>query len=209
MSISRFFPQKNSLCKAAAMFCVAAAMALTACAGGGDEEESTVSITREGKINSHIVESFDKNYYDKDELQQRILQEAASYNRAAGEGAVSVEKVIVENGFANVEMTYGKASDYADFNNRVFFIGTAKEAQEAGYDLNTVLSSVKDEYETVGKSDILAMEDVLILITDVKEPVTLNGKAVYISGNVVADKKLKTVYFDEESEELAYILYTD
>lgn len=209
MSLNRFFSQKNSFRKAAALFGIAGVMALTACAGSGPDEESTVSVTKEGKISSHIVESFDKTYYDKDELQQRILQEAASYNRAVGEGAVSVEKVTVEDGFANVEMTYEKASDYADFNNRVFFIGTPEEAREAGYDLNTVLSSVKDEYETVGMSDILAMEDVKILITDIKEPVTLNGKAAYISGNAAADKKLKTVYFDEESEELAYILYTD
>lgn len=206
MILSRFFPQKNSLYKVTVIMFAAGLTALTACSSA--EEGSMVSITKEGKIDSCIVESFDKSYYDKDELQQRILQEAASYNRAVGEGAVSVEKVSVENGFACVEMTYGKASDYAAFNNKVFFIGSAQEAKEEGYNLNIVLSSAKDEYETVGMSDILAMDGVRILITDVKEPVALNGRAAYISGNVAADKRLKTVYFDEESEELAYILYT-
>ena len=81
------------------------------------------------------------------------------------------------------------------------------EAGEDGYDLNRVLSSAKDLKETVGMSDILAMTEMRLLITDRKEPVTLSGKAAYISDNVTMDKKLKTAFFEEESGELAYILF--
>ena len=56
-------------------------------------------------------------------------------------------------------------------------------------------------------SDILAMTEMRLLITDRKEPVTLSGKAAYISDNVTMDKKLKTAFFEEESGELAYILF--
>lgn len=82
-----------------------------------------------------------------------------------------------------------------------------QKAGEDGYDLNRVLSSVKDDLETVGKSDIANMTDMRLLITDMREPVTLNGKAAYISANVTVDKKGKTVFFNEDSEELAYILF--
>lgn len=205
MILSRIFLQKHKIAKMAAFILTAGALTLTACSMG--EEESQVSVLKDGTVDSVIVEGFDKSYYDKDELQQMILEEVSTYNRNAGSGVISVEKVSVEDGEAKVRMTYACADDYAAFNDGIFFIGSVQEAQEAGYDLNKVLSSTTDNLATVGMSDMLAMKDVNILITDMKTQVVLNGKAAYISGNVTVDKKLKTVFFDETSEGLAYILY--
>lgn len=205
MILSRNFPHKLWLMKAAALFMAAGVLSLTACST--KEEESAVSILKDGTIDSRIVDSFEKSYYDQEELQLKILKEAAYYNREVDKDAVSVEKVAVEDGMVKVKMTYASASDYAAFNDGIFFAGSVGEAQEAGYDLNKVLLSVNDSLVTAGMSDILAMTDVRILITDTKDPVHLSGKAIYISGNVSVDEKLKTVTFDEESEELSYIIY--
>lgn len=207
MILSKKNSHKFNFSGTAVLLLAISTMTITACSM--KNEESAVSILKDGRIDSQIIENFEKPYYDQDELQQRILQEAASYNRMAGEGAISVEKVDADNGIIRVKMTYAKASDYAAFNNGVFFVGSIEEAREAGYDLNKVLSSTKDSLVTVGMSDILAMTDVQILITDMKEPVTLNGKAAYISNNVTVNEKLKTVIFDQESKELSYIIYTD
>lgn len=207
MILSKKNSHKFNFSKTAVLLLAISIMTITACSM--KNEESTVSILKDGRIDSQIIENFEKPYYDQDELQQRILQEVASYNRMAGEGAISVEKVDADNGIVRVKMTYAKASDYAAFNNGVFFVGSIEEAREAGYDLNKVLSSTKDSLVTVGMSDMLAMTDVQILITDMKEPVTLNGKAAYISNNVTVNEKLKTVIFDQESKELSYIIYTD
>ncbi|MGN0376931.1 MAG: hypothetical protein ACI4ED_04780 [Suilimivivens sp.] len=205
MILNRFLSQKHKITKAAVLVLITGAVALTACAG--EEEESFVSLLKDGSVDSTIVEDFDKAYYDKDELQKMILEEAASYNRSVGEGAISIDKISVADGVAKVKMIYAGADDYAAFNDMIFFVGTVQEAKEAGYDLNKVLSSATDRLATVGMSDMLAMEDVNILITDMKEPVILNGKALYISGNVTVDKKYKTVSFDESSEGLAYVIY--
>ena len=86
-------------------------------------------------------------------------------------------------------------------------MGPVSEAQKAGYDLNKVFISSSDQLVTAGMSDILEMSDAKILITDMKEPVVLDGKAVYVSSNVETDKKCKTVSFDETSDEMAYIIY--
>lgn len=180
---------------------------LAACAGNEAEEGTAVTINKDGKIGYHIVSSFDKSYYDEDELQQRILREVASYNQTGGTDHVSVEKIEVKDNVAIVEMTYAEAADYAAFNSGIFFVGNAFKAQSEGYDLNKVLSAVEDSMETVGMSDILAMTDYTLLITDMKDPISLSGKAAYISDNVAVSRNLKTVSFDEESEELAYILY--
>lgn len=180
---------------------------MSACSLGGNTAQTKISISKDGRVSVSIVESFDKTYYDKDELQQQILTEVAGYNRAAGNGNVAVEKIEVEDGMATVVMTYAKAADYAAFNNSVFFVGSAKEAQEAGYELNTVLSGTKDENETIGMSDMFAMTDYQMLITDIGEPVELAGKAAYISNNVNISKNRKTVTLAENSQGPIYVIF--
>ena len=205
MSLSSFYSQKHRNAIAAVFILLAVMQTLTACSGA--EEDSSVSISNDGAVKTAIVEDFDKSYYDKDELQQMILEEVASYNRSSGQGAVTVDKVSVEEGIARVRMTYASSEDYAAFNDGIFFVGTVSEAQQAGYDLNKVLISVSDSLDTVGMSDMLAMKDVKILITDMKETISLDGRALYISSNVTTDKKCKTVSTSEASEEMAYIIY--
>ncbi len=182
-------------------------MALSACSGGGEDEGSTISLLKDGNISSKIVESFEQSYYDKDELQQSILEKVASYNKGVGDFHVTVEKVEVADGVAQVEITYAGPQDYAGFNKVGFFAGTADEAKEAGYDLDVVLSGVKDPQETVGESDILAMEEERILITDVNDEIILNGKALYVSDNVTVSSNAKTVKRTDEGDKMAYVVY--
>lgn len=175
---------------------------------GSEAEESRAELQKDGSVKSVISASFDKPDYDIDELQQMVLEESATYNRSVGDNAISVEKVSEKNGTASVKMTYKSAADYAAFNDGIFFVGSPKEAEEEGYNLNKVLSGTKNPLETVGGADILAMDsDVKILITDMKDPVVLDGKTLYTSDNVQTDKKYKTVTLKEESGEPAYIIY--
>lgn len=202
------FLTNSILSKTAACLAIGLLMTgMTACTMPEAEEGTTVSVSKDGTVTCNIVEGFDKPYYDQEELKQMILSEVADYNREAEGANISVEKIEIENSLATVVMNYASAKDYADFHGKTFFLGTAKEAKEAGYDLNTVLSSTEDELETIGMSDMLAMTDYQILITDMKEPVTLNGKAAYVSDNTIYSNSLKTVTFGGESDELAYVMY--
>lgn len=173
----------------------------------GGADGTSVSLGKNGTVQSNIQESFEESYYDKDELQQMILTQAATYNRNAGSGSIAVEKVEVKDGVAVVQMTYAGARDYASFNKTVFFAGNAKEADQEGYELNVVLSGVKNPQETVGKADILAMEDETLLITDVSDTIKLSGKALYVSDNVTVSSDAKTVCRSSDSEGLAYIIF--
>lgn len=198
---------------------MAGVLTLTSCGLGSKEKATTISIEKDGTVRSHIEESFDQSYYNKDELQQMILMEAADYNREAGSGCITVEKVDVKDQIATVDMTYQKAADFAGFNHVVFFHGTPAEAKDAGYDLNVVLSSVKDSFNTIGQADILAMEGYRLLIMDVSKKiikdetvvldatVILNGKVQYTNENVITSNNGKSVKRTENAEGLAYILY--
>lgn len=193
--------------KAAAVM-VLASLFFTACGSEeGENSATTISLTKEGKVRAEIKESFEQSYYDKDELEQTILTEVAEYNRTAGDESITVEKVEVADGMAEVAMTYEGAGDYASFNQVVFFAGSPAEAESAGYDLNVVLSSVKNANETIGKSDILAMKDATILITDEREAIALSSKALYVSSNVALSQNARELRMAGEDKELAYIIY--
>lgn len=186
---------------------LAGALGLCAC---GEKEEggaTYLSIEKDGKIQSHIEESFEQSYYSIEELQQSIQKRVEEYNKAAGASQIAVDKVEVANGLTDVLMTYTTAEDYAAFNEEVFFVGTPSQAQEAGFDLNVVLSGVGNAQETVGKPDILAMEDVRVLVMDLAQSVKLGGKALYASDNVTVSKNAKTVWRTEGESGLVYIIF--
>lgn len=177
---------------------------LPSCAKDGSGDVTSVIIQKDGTISSHIVEEFEQSYYDQEELKQAILMEAADYNKAAGDGKINVEKIDVDDGVATVHMTYQDAGDYAGFNRVVFFAGSASDAQK-DYELNVVLSGIKDTNDTISKADILAMDGYKLLITDIQEPVYLNGRAEYISDNVAASDDRKSVWLSGDGQ--GYVLY--
>lgn len=168
---------------------------------------SVLTIEKDGTVHAKIVEDFTEGYYNKEELQQVILEQAASYNRNTGSGSVTVEKVETNEYMVTVQMTYAGVQDYASFNHAIFFAGTAKEALDAGFDLNVVLSGVKDAMDTVGESDILGMEDCVLLITNINDGIAVNGKALYVSDNVVAAPNAKTIWYSGDENGLAYVIY--
>lgn len=189
------------------MLILASMFVLVSCGAGSGTDGTNVSLIKDGTIQSNIRESFEESYYDKEELQQTILAQAATYNRQAGSGSIAVEKVDVKDGVAVVQMTYANASDYAAFNKATFFVGSPEDAELKGYELNVVLSGVKNSKETLGKADILAVKDMTLLITDISDAIVLSGKAVYVSENVVVEGDGKTVCRSEDSDGLAYIIF--
>lgn len=202
------FEMRGSLKKKAVMAAVLminGMLFLSACAGE-EQIDNRITIHKDGVVEAHMEESFEQSYYDKDELQQMILQEAADYNRQMGTACISVDKVEVKDGKAMAEMSFQKAGDYAAFNKTLFFVGTPAEASLEGYELNIVLSGVKNENETLAKADILAAEQKL-LIMSVAEPVYLPGKACYVSENVQVSKDRKSVWLTGEDQGAGYVLY--
>ena len=91
-----------------------------------------------------------------DEVESTIQQACDTYNASAGKEAV-VLKAAKENDdhTVTVVMQYADASAYSAFNKLALFVGTVKDAFNAGYDLNVTLSSLKGDGEQIGKEDLL------------------------------------------------------
>lgn len=192
---------KSSLC---AVICM---VALTACTSEGEVGESTVTIDKKGKIVSVIVDEFGQEYYDKEDLKSYSMEEAAVYNAAHEENAVTLTKLEVKEGVVTVQMEYASAQDYAAFNSTQFFAGTIEEAYEAGYSLDITLQSVAEPDKTIGKSEILSMGNKDIVIAEEKVLYKLPSKALYIGQNEEVIKSTSVRKADGGQEDMIYIIY--
>ena len=134
--------------RALCILCLAAM--LTGCGREPEVTETTIEVKKNGQVVHTIIEDFSESYYNLDELESTIQQACDTYNASAGKEAV-VLKAAKENDdhTVTVVMQYADASAYSAFNKLALFVGTVKDAFNAGYDLNVTLSSLKGDGEQI------------------------------------------------------------
>jgi len=176
---------------------------LFGCAGESKVETNTISINKKGVVTGTIVEDFSQPYYDQEELKKMIDNEVAAYNSKAGADSVTVETYEVTDGKVTLSMDYASYKDYADMNEKDFFVGTVSQAYDAGYSFESIKSA--DGTTTVSEKEILEMGEEKIVICDEAIDVRVSGKISYISGNAeIKDNKTASI---KEEGVLAFILY--
>lgn len=154
-------------------------------------EKTTLSVDEEGKITAYLVESFDKEYYDVEELKTMAVEEAAAYNTNAAMGEVvpiSVEGVELLGNGESVKVTYlyNDADTYELHTEGILFYGTVTEALRAGYDMEDVsMSNVKDGEPVAPAWVTVDAADKHILITDQKAEIYSPYKVTHISEGAV------------------------
>ncbi|MBR4083718.1 MAG: hypothetical protein IKK33_05490 [Lachnospiraceae bacterium] len=175
---------------------------------------NTIEITENGEIVGYIVEPFDKEYYDIQELAAMAETEINEYNtekktlvKEAGGVPVVVDKVIMaEDGSKNavVALKFYNTAVYEDYMGRQLFHGTVEEAIIAGYDIDKKLSKVKGGDLLTG--DLLQKnKDKKILILEAAVSVRLPQTIQFLSSNTKMDDY---GYVDcTANEELKYIIY--
>ncbi len=137
---------------------------------------NAVEVTEEGRLVAYIVEDFDKDYYDINELKSMVDEEIAAYNTAKAsmvtqEGSIPVivEKVaMAEDGSkkAVVALSFQNASLYADYMGKEAFLGTVSEAMAKGYVLDGMLNSVKNGDSLVGEQLKKSQDKTILIIKD-------------------------------------------
>ena len=111
--------------------------------GNSNVTQDTIIINKKGNISGVIVEDFDKEYYNGEELGQMIQEEIAAYD-ASSEKVKLKEFEITEENKAYADIYYATGQDYKAFNDTEFFCGTVSEAYDAGYtftDMQSVMST--------------------------------------------------------------------
>ena len=154
-------------------------------AGCGKEAEvtaDTVHVAKNGKITSYDFEQFDKSYYDQDELQEFVNEMVTEYNTAHEKDAVKADEVSVTDGVAKLKMTYKTASDYEAFNDIELYTGDVVQAMADGYDFNVDFAGIDgDNIYGADRSDIIAQDDLKVVIIKDNTNVQVDGKILYVS----------------------------
>ncbi len=164
-----------------------AAVFLTGCSNQFEPTESTIFVTSDGAVKSAIMESFDKAYYDFDELSEDVEKEVKTYCLDVNEDVITVESLTQNGDMVSLFMNYASVEDYTAFNDVLLFCGTYADAVKAGY--------VPEElYDAEGQNvepDMEALDDLKVVVTEESVCIQTSGKIQYTSDNVtIVDKKL-------------------
>ncbi len=157
---------------------------------------NTVEITESGELIGYLVEPFDKEYYDINELATMVETEIAEYNTdnqtlvsEAGRVPIAVDKVIMaEDGSkkAVVALKFYNTVVYEDYMGEKFFYGTVEEAMAAGYEVDKKLSKVKGGDLLTGEL-LQKNKEKMILILDGAVSVRLPQSVQFLSTNAKVD----------------------
>ena len=114
-------------------FCLLICMlSILAGCGGSVPAESTIALDKKGKITDTIVEEFDKDFYDSEELQSEIESELAEYNKNFAADHVTLKKFEVKDGTATLQLVFDGSEYYEDYMEMTLFTGTVAEARAEG-----------------------------------------------------------------------------
>ena len=103
----------------------------------------------------------------------------------------------------NVRIRYKSAKDYGNIHNCEFFVGTVKEAREAGYVLDGLHAAASQSAKT--HSSVDQMTEEMVVICEEEMDVEVKGDILYISDNVsLKSSGLATV---GESDTYSVIVY--
>lgn len=191
--------------------CMAAAM-LSGC--GTDPltafGATTVVVEKGGGLTYCLVEDFEKEYYDLQELEAMARKEAADFNSRAdsgGKDAVTVKKVeLLPGDPARVSVVYQfeDSGSFSEFTGSSFFYGTVGEAvYREGYDLQNALISVKDGKVQMAGA-LLQDGKKMLIVTDVKAVFYFPSGVSCLSGGLSLSEDGRVDATDAEG--LVYIL---
>ena len=179
------------------------ALLVSGCSQKFEPTESTIFITSKGLVQSAVIESFDKSYYDFGELYETVEKEVKSYCLDKNEEVVTINSLIEENNSVALLMDYQTAADYAEFNEILLFSGTFSEAAAVGY-------LPEELYDVEGNSvevDLDNLGELKVVVTEESVCLQTSGKIKYVSDNVtILDKKMAKA-MEAGKTHPAFVLY--
>lgn len=185
---------------------MATACVMAGCSKFNLPDTNTVSVQKDGSIKQIIVEQFERNYYDVEELTAMAQEKIAEFNN--GTENVVCDAIEAKDGKIVVEMTYHTGMDYSEFNNRELFSGTVAEATTQGYSLK---DAVTEDGTDISEEQLAEVNENHVVVIQTKEgeelDVEVYGKILYTSGNIILSGK-KAAYIAPEGEDmLSYIIF--
>lgn len=193
---------------------------LTACGSTvGDitleAEQSAIYIQEDGTVSYAVSEKFDKDYFDKGDLEEKIEEEVADYNKsstASVADAIEINKFKVKSDVATLVLDFITTYDFLEYckeYNRVsekeFYIGTIADNTDVKIKGDFVSP---DKEKTASKDEIKEMTEANILIVSEQYKVQIDGTVLFMSSNCEIDENgiITTAKADDGK---SYIVYNN
>ena len=179
--------------------------ALAGCAQGEENyDETTLTVSKNGRVDQHIIESFDRDYYNIDELKDEYEKAVTAYNESIGGDEIKLKKIELKDSKVYVDIAFTGPSDYESFVGENLFVGTVNDAYDNGYTMDVTLKGVK-EGDKIGKVRIMGMSDKDIIILSEHVRIRTFKDIAYVSANVdvLSDNEARVL---SESDGLAYLI---
>ena len=172
-------------------------------------EENTIAVDKKGVVTYTVVEDFEKDFYDAEELQGDIEKEIADYNQKFGSDPLTLKSFGAEEGKAVMQLQFAEAryyeEYYREFAGAELFVGTIGDAGKAGYHLEGELLGA--DGSLTDWSQIKEPEKLKVLITNEALQVQVPGDIQYVSpsGSVTILGKKEAAVSEEAGQ--ACIIY--
>ena len=176
---------------------------MSGCGQKFEPTESTIFITSKGLVQSAVIESFDKSYYDFDELYETVEKEVKAYCLDKNEDAITISSLIEENESVVLLMDYQTVEDYVEFNETLLFSGTFSDAADAGY-------FPEELYDVEGNSvevDLESLGDLNVIVTEESVCLQTSSNIKYVSDNVTILGKKLAKAMEAGKTHPAFVLY--
>ena len=166
--------------------------------GLSNYSSSTISVDNKGEVTSVLVDDFDSDDYNVDDLNTSVQESVDAFNKANKDEEIELKtcKEDTKKKFVYVKLVYSSANAYTTFNQRDFFCGSIEDAKNS-YELpSTFISTSGDEtgLDTITSDD--TSKEIIVLEEAMK--VKTSGDILYVSDNVdIVDDTTAQVKEDE------------
>lgn len=144
--------------------------------------ESLVKLNQDGTVVLTVKDVFDKDYYKEDELVAMVNEEITQFNNENGQGSISLGQHSVNGKEVSLELIFSSVDAYNKYNpSEEIYSGTVGDAVKNGYDLNRSLSIAGKKSGTIGKNDLVNMNDSNLIIVKTPYIIETPGKIGYYS----------------------------
>ena len=151
---------------------------------------TSLVVEKDGKVISYLVNTFDKDFYSLDGLEEMVKNEAEEFNAAHAdtpEEALTVKTVqaLDDGAMVQVVQEFDSADSYAEYNDQDLFYGTRVEALAEGISVDLGLVSAADGTPAEEQKLNKALDKNHMIITNASAYIYCPYPVLYLSEGVV------------------------
>lgn len=156
----------------------------------GKMNQSGLEVRKDGQVMLYIVDSFDKGYYDIEELKKMVQEEADAYNdksRSGGVESVTVEEVSRVNGQEDkvrVVYRFRDAEAYSGFQGETLYYETLEQAITSRHIFSGAVLYGADGEITLDEENREKLKGKHVIVTEARTRICLPKEALYCSDGV-------------------------